>query len=109
MDMESPRAAQTGTPGPLPWAAAGQRGPRARFRGADHPAPVASDVERTPVPISLGIVGAGQFAGHFATLFALHPGVTSVVVTDVLRERAVELDERLGLDGVVDSFEALLE
>lgn len=58
--------------------------------------------------ISLGIVGAGQFAGHFATLFALHPGVGSVVVTDVVRDRAVELDQRLGLDGVVEDLDELL-
>jgi predicted dehydrogenase len=58
--------------------------------------------------ISLGIVGAGQFAGHFANLFKLHPKVESVVVTDVLPERAKELNERLGLAGVVDSFETLL-
>jgi predicted dehydrogenase len=58
--------------------------------------------------ISIGLVGAGQFAGHFAKLFKLHPDVSSVVATDVIRERAVELSDRLGLDGVVDSFEALL-
>ncbi|ROS49002.1 Gfo/Idh/MocA family protein [Frigoribacterium sp. PhB24] len=59
--------------------------------------------------VSLGIVGAGQFAGQFATLFKVHPDVDRVVVTDLLRERADELVEREGLDGAVDSFEALLE
>jgi predicted dehydrogenase len=58
--------------------------------------------------ISIGLVGAGQFAGHFAKLFKLHPGVISLVVTDVLPERATELNDRLGLDGVVESFDALL-
>lgn len=58
--------------------------------------------------ISIGLVGAGQFAGHFAKLFKLHPDVSSVVAADVIRERAVELNGRLGLDGVVDSFESLL-
>jgi len=58
---------------------------------------------------SLGIVGAGQFAGQFASLFHLHPGVSRVLVTDVLPERAVELNERVGLDGTAASFEALLE
>lgn len=57
---------------------------------------------------SLGIVGAGQFAGTFAKLFKLHPGVASVVVTDVLAERATELNESEHLDGVVESFDALL-
>ncbi|MBD8486041.1 Gfo/Idh/MocA family oxidoreductase [Frigoribacterium sp. CFBP 8759] len=59
--------------------------------------------------VSLGIVGAGQFAGQFATLFKVHPDVERVIVTDLLHERADELVEREGLDGVVDSFEALLE
>ena len=52
---------------------------------------------------SLGIV-----AGTFAKLFKLHPGVASVVVTDVLAERATELNESEHLDGVVESFDALL-
>lgn len=58
--------------------------------------------------ISIGIVGAGQFAGHFTKLFALHPGVRSVVVTDLIFERAASLQDRLGLDGVVDDFDAML-
>jgi predicted dehydrogenase len=59
--------------------------------------------------VSLGIVGAGQFAGQFATLFKVHPDVDRVIVTDLLRERADELVSREGLDGAVDSFDALLE
>jgi predicted dehydrogenase len=59
--------------------------------------------------VSLGIVGAGQFAGQFATLFQVHPDVDRVIVTDLLRERADELVSREGLDGAVDSFDALLE
>jgi predicted dehydrogenase len=59
--------------------------------------------------ISLGIVGAGQFSGQFATLFKVHPDVEAVYVTDVLPERAQELVDRQGLAGVVESFEALLE
>lgn len=58
--------------------------------------------------ISLGLVGAGQFAGQFATLFKLHPGVARVVVTDVVMERAQELNDRIHLDGVVDDFETML-
>ncbi|WP_104081972.1 Gfo/Idh/MocA family protein [Cryobacterium sp. Y11] len=58
--------------------------------------------------ISLGLVGAGQFAGQFATLFKLHPGVSRVVVTDVVTERAQELNDRIHLDGVVDNFETML-
>lgn len=37
---------------------------------------------------SIGIVGAGQFSGQFATLFQAHPGVGDVYVTDLLPERA---------------------
>ncbi|MCR2802026.1 Gfo/Idh/MocA family oxidoreductase [Microbacterium sp. zg-Y818] len=57
---------------------------------------------------SLGIVGAGQFAGHFARLFKIHPGVDRVVITDLISERARENAERLGLDGVAGSFEEML-
>ncbi|MDO4033115.1 Gfo/Idh/MocA family protein [Clavibacter michiganensis] len=65
-------------------------------------------IER-PAMFSLGIVGAGQFAGQFAALFKIHPDVDRVLVTDLLPERAEELVAREGLDGVVDSFDALLE
>lgn len=58
--------------------------------------------------ITLGIIGAGQFAGQFAKLFALHPSVTKITVTDVVPERAVELNERLSLDGTVADFDAML-
>ncbi|MWJ79526.1 gfo/Idh/MocA family oxidoreductase [Clavibacter michiganensis subsp. michiganensis] len=59
--------------------------------------------------LSLGIVGAGQFAGSFASLFKIHPDVDRVLVTDLLPERAAELVAREGLDGAVDSFDAMLE
>ncbi|MDA3804665.1 Gfo/Idh/MocA family oxidoreductase [Clavibacter sp. CT19] len=65
-------------------------------------------IER-PAMLSLGIVGAGQFAGQFAALFKIHPDVDRVLVTDLLPERAEELVTREGLDGAVDSFDALLE
>lgn len=58
---------------------------------------------------SLGIVGAGQFAGQFAKLFKAHPGVSSVYVTDLLPERAAALNEQYDLDGTLDSFEAMLD
>ncbi|PPF51681.1 oxidoreductase [Clavibacter michiganensis] len=59
--------------------------------------------------LSLGIVGAGQFAGQFAKLFRIHPDVDRVLITDLLPERAEELVAREGLDGAVASFDALLE
>ncbi len=57
---------------------------------------------------SLGMVGAGQFAGTFAKLFQLHPAVSEVVVTDLLPERAQELVVQQHLAGVVDGVDALL-
>jgi len=48
---------------------------------------------------SLGIVGAGQFSGQFATLFQAHPGVSDVYVTDLLPERAEQLAAAQGLAG----------
>ncbi len=57
---------------------------------------------------SLGIVGAGQFAGQFATLFDLHPGVSRVSITDLLPERAAELTGRLGNATTHESFESML-
>ncbi len=59
-------------------------------------------------PFSLGIVGAGQFAGQFAKLFKAHPLISTVQITDLLPERAAELNATYGLDGTFDSFEDLL-
>jgi predicted dehydrogenase len=58
---------------------------------------------------SLGIVGAGQFAGQFAKLFHAHPAISAVHVTDVIQDRATALVDRLGLDGAFPSFEAMLD
>ncbi|GAA3854018.1 Gfo/Idh/MocA family protein [Streptomyces sedi] len=60
-------------------------------------------------PFSIGIVGAGQFAGSFSKLFHLHPGVGSVYVTDLIPERADSLVADQGLAGTLPSFEAMLE
>ena len=57
---------------------------------------------------SLGIVGAGQFAGQFATLFHHHPGVSAVYVTDVLADRAHALVAQAGIAASFDSFDAML-
>jgi predicted dehydrogenase len=59
--------------------------------------------------ISIGLVGAGQFAGELAALFQLHPGVREVYVTDLLPQRAKDFAERESLTGVVENFEAMLE
>jgi len=60
------------------------------------------------MPISLGIVGAGQFSGQFSRLFKLHPGVSEVRVTDLLPGRAEELNRSQGLDGTFADFDAML-
>ena len=60
------------------------------------------------MPISIGVVGAGQFAGQFSALFALHPGVSRVYVTDLVQQRAEELNASQGLDGTFSDFEEML-
>ncbi|MDT0157903.1 Gfo/Idh/MocA family oxidoreductase [Microbacterium sp. ARD32] len=57
---------------------------------------------------NLGMVGAGQFAGQFATLFHHHPGVSAVHVTDVIGARADELVRAAGLAGTFASFDDLI-
>lgn len=58
---------------------------------------------------SLGIVGAGQFAGQFVKLWGLHPGVGDIVVTDLVPERAARLAAEYDLAGTQPSFQAMLE
>ena len=57
---------------------------------------------------TLGIVGAGQFAGQFVKLWNLHPGVGDIYVTDLLLERAEKLVGEYDLAGTVPSFDDLL-
>jgi predicted dehydrogenase len=59
--------------------------------------------------LSLGFVGAGQFAPWFAKLFAAHPGVDRVLATDVLPGRAEEMVAQESLHGTVADFDAMLE
>jgi predicted dehydrogenase len=58
--------------------------------------------------VTIGMVGAGQFAGQFAKLFTVHPDVDAVHVTDVVPERASELVAREQLAGTFDDFDAML-
>lgn len=57
---------------------------------------------------TLGMVGAGQFSAHFASLFHSHPGISKVFVTDVIEDRARQLAELLNLDAVYPDFDAML-
>lgn len=56
----------------------------------------------------IGIVGAGQFSGSFASLWKVHPAVEAVYTTDLLPERAEEQNQRLNLDGTFAAFEEML-
>ena len=58
--------------------------------------------------ISLGILGAGQFAGSFATLWRRHPDVAKVWVTDLVASRAEALVAAEGLAGTLSDFKAML-
>lgn len=57
---------------------------------------------------TIGVVGAGQFAGQFATLFNHHPEVSAVYTTDLLADRAATLLAQAGLAGTFDSFDSML-
>ncbi|MFZ7087253.1 Gfo/Idh/MocA family protein [Curtobacterium sp. RRHDQ10] len=58
--------------------------------------------------ISIGMIGAGQFAGQFAKLFKLHPDVDAVYATDLLEERANDLVTAEHLDGAFPDLDAVL-
>src|SRR5215207_8421811 len=58
--------------------------------------------------LSLGILGAGQFAGSFATLFRRHPDVEDIWVADLRADRAATLVSSEGLSGIFDDFDAML-
>lgn len=58
--------------------------------------------------ISIGIVGAGQFSGSFASLWAAHPNVSGLRVTDLEPERAETLAAQLNGAEVDASFEDML-
>jgi len=61
------------------------------------------------VTISLGIVGAGQFANSFLRLFSAHPDVSEVRLADVLPDRLAQMAERHGIATTYPSFEAMIE
>ncbi len=58
--------------------------------------------------MKIAMVGSGQFAGSFATLWNLHPDVEAVYATDLLPERAEELKNRIGLAGTFASYDEVL-
>jgi len=58
--------------------------------------------------ISIGVVGAGQFAPSFISLFNAHPDVSEVRLTDVRPERTKEKADRFGLTTTYASFDDML-
>ena len=58
--------------------------------------------------ISIGVVGAGQFAPSFLRLWSAHPDVSDVRLTDVLPDRLAELAEKQGVTITYQSFEEML-
>lgn len=59
-------------------------------------------------PISIGILGAGQFGQQFAPLFKAHPGVGEVYAVDQDKRRAAAVVERFRLTATKDSFDELI-
>jgi predicted dehydrogenase len=58
--------------------------------------------------MKIGVIGTGQFARSFISLWQVHPDVEAVYVTDLAAERAAEQVERFGLAGTFPDAEALL-
>lgn len=50
--------------------------------------------------MKIGVIGTGQFARSFITLWQSHPDVEAVYACDVIPERASEHQQRYGLAGV---------
>lgn len=62
-----------------------------------------------PMTSSIGIVGAGQFSGVFAKLFAAHPGISGISFTDLIAERAETQRAATGASRTFASFEDMLD
>lgn len=58
--------------------------------------------------MKIGVIGTGQFARSFISLWQLHPDVEAVYVTDLVPERAAEHVERYDLAGSFANAEELL-
>lgn len=58
--------------------------------------------------MKIGVIGTGQFARSFISLWQLHPDVEAVYVTDLVPERAAEHVESYGLAGSFDTLDELL-
>lgn len=59
--------------------------------------------------ITVGVVGAGSFAGSFLPLFKAHPLVDEVVVCDLVPEKRDAAAAKFGIERTSPSLDALLE
>lgn len=60
-----------------------------------------------PEKLKICVVGCGGFSQNFVPLFLRHPAVGSVLVCDVIPERAAEFAERFGVERVASFEEAI--
>jgi predicted dehydrogenase len=58
--------------------------------------------------MKIGVIGTGQFARSFISLWQLHPDVEAVYVTDLIPERAAEHVERYQIAGSFETAEDML-
>ena len=58
--------------------------------------------------MKIGVIGTGQFARSFITLWKLHPAVEAIYVTDLVPERASQHVELYGLSGSFANVEEML-
>jgi predicted dehydrogenase len=58
--------------------------------------------------VKIGVIGTGQFARSFISLWQLHPDVEAVYVTDLVPERAAQHVEQYGLAGSFPDVDTML-
>jgi predicted dehydrogenase len=58
--------------------------------------------------MKIGVIGTGQFARSFISLWQLHPDVDEVYACDLVPERAKEHQQKYGLAGTFDDAEEML-
>ena len=58
---------------------------------------------------TIGVLGTGQFARSFISLWQLHPDVDAVYACDIVPERAREHQRRYGLAGVFADAEQMFD
>jgi predicted dehydrogenase len=56
----------------------------------------------------IGVIGTGQFARSFISLWQIHPDVEAIYVTDLAADRAAEQVDRFGLAGTFPDTDTLL-